>query len=108
MDESNDKTPLELIRRKERELAQRLKDAENRAKEKLAAARERAAEIQREAESAGQREAAQFFDDQMTRLQKAAAAIGEAANRDAEHLSDMGSKHLDRAAQIIIDFVLPK
>jgi hypothetical protein len=39
MDESNDNAPIEAIRRKERQLAQRLKDAEKRANEKLARAR---------------------------------------------------------------------
>jgi hypothetical protein len=39
MAENNNNATLDIIRRKERELAERLKDAESRAKEKLALAR---------------------------------------------------------------------
>jgi vacuolar-type H+-ATPase subunit H len=108
MEESNDNSPLDAIRSKERQLAERLKDAEKRAKEKLAAARARATEIVREAESAAQREAEQFFHDEMMRAKETAAAINDAGIREAEQLTRMGEKQLDRAAQIVIDFIFPK
>jgi vacuolar-type H+-ATPase subunit H len=100
--------PLEIIRRKERELAQRLRDAELRVREKLAAARARAAEIKNEAERCGQVEAEEFFREGIARVEKAAAAIGEAASRDAEQLMRIGEKQMDRAAQIVVDFIFPK
>ena len=108
MNEHNVNAPLELIRRKERELVERLKDAEISAKEKLAAARARAAEIRQAAEITGQREAEQFFLDEMTRAQEAAAAIHDAGTREADELTRRGEKHLDRAVQIVIDFIFPK
>lgn len=108
MDESKDNTPLELIRRKERELAQKLKEAEDKAYEKLAAARARATEIRREAESAGQREAEQIFYNEMTRAKEAAAALNDASTREAEELTLIGERHLERAVQIVIDYVFPK
>ena len=108
MDDNNANAPLDLIRRKERELAERLKHAENRAGEKVAEVRGRAAEIRKEAESAGQREAEGFFHDGITRAKDAAAAIRAAAERDVAQLECLASKHLDRAAQIVIDFVFPK
>lgn len=107
MDENNDNAPLDRIRRKERELAKRLKEAENRAKEKLAVARVRAAEIRREADIGGQREAEQFFHDEMTRAQQAAAVINDASTREAEQLTGRGEKQLDRALQIVTDFIFP-
>jgi vacuolar-type H+-ATPase subunit H len=108
MGENNANTPLDLIRSKEREMVQLIKDAENRAKEKLAAAQARAKAIRQEAEIIGQREAEQFFHDEMTRAQQAVAAINDAGRREAEQLTRLGEKHLDRAEQIVIDFIFPK
>ena len=108
MSADNDNAPLDLIRRKERELAELLKDAENRAKEKLAAARARAVEIRQEAEITGQREAEQFFHDEMTRAQEARAAIDDASTREAEQLTHRGARHLNRAVRTVIDFIFPK
>ena len=108
MDDNNANAPLDLIRRKERELAERLKDAENSAKEKLAAARARAVAIRQEAEITGQREAEEFFHDEMTRAQEARAAIDDASTLEAEQLTHRGAKHLDRAVRTIIDFIFPK
>ena len=108
MDENNTNAPLEIIRRKERELAERLKDAEKRAGERLVAAPARATEIRREAESAGQREAEQFFHDETTRAKETAAAINDASTREAEQLTRRGERRLDRAAQTVIDFIFPK
>jgi len=106
--DQNDEPPLKIIRDKERELAQRLRDAELTARETLAAARARAAEIKNEAERSGQVEAEEFFREGITRVEKAAAAIGEAASRDAEQLLRIGEKQLDRAAQIVVGFIFPK
>ena len=106
--DQNDEAPLKIIRDKERELAQRLRDAELTAREKLAAARARAAEIKNAAERSGQVEAEEFFREGITRVEKAAAAIGKAASRDAEQLLRIGEKRLDRAAQIVVDFIFPK
>jgi vacuolar-type H+-ATPase subunit H len=108
MYENNANAPLDLIRSKERELVELIKDAENRAKEKLAAAQARAKAIRHEAEITGPREAEQFFHDEMTRAQQAAAAINDAGRREAEQLTRRGEKHLDRAEQIVIDFIFPK
>jgi vacuolar-type H+-ATPase subunit H len=108
MGENNANAPLDLIRSKERKLAQLIKDAENRAKEKLAAARARAKAIRQEAEITGQREAEQFFHDEMTGAQQAAAVINDASTGEAEQVTRRGEKHLDRAGQIVIDFIFPK
>jgi vacuolar-type H+-ATPase subunit H len=108
MAENNDNAPLEIIRRKERELAERLKDAEHRAKESIAAARARAAAIRQEAEITGQCEAEQLYHHQISRAQEAAAAINDAGRREAEQLTRRGEKHLDRAEQIVINFIFPK
>jgi len=107
MDENNRDAPLDLIRSKERELAGRLKDAENQAKEKVAAARRRAAAIQQEAEIAGQGEAEQLYQHQISRAREATAAINDAGRREAEQLTRRGEKHLDRAVQIVIDSIFP-
>ena len=108
MAENNNNAPLEIIRRKERELAERLKDAEQRAKESIAAARARAAAIRQEAEITGQREAEQLYHHQISGAQEAAAVINDAGRREAEQLTRRGEKHLDRAEQIVIDFIFPK
>lgn len=107
MDQNNANAPLDLIRSKERELVQLIKDAENRAKEKLAAAEARAKAIRQEAEITGQREAEQFFHDEMTRAQQAAAVINNASSCEAEQLTRRGEKHLDRAVEIVIEFIFP-
>ena len=107
MDENNGDAPLDLIRSKERELVQLIKDAENRAKEKLAASEVRAEAIRQDADITGQREAEQFFHDEITRAQQAAAAIDDASTREAEQLTGRGEKHLDRAVQIVIDSIFP-
>src|SRR5574341_823796 len=108
MDENNANAPLDLIRSKERQLVELIKDAENRAKEKLAAARARAAAIRQEAEITGQREAAQLYQHQISRAQEITVAIYNAGRREAEQLTRCGEKHLDRAVQIVIDFIFPK
>lgn len=107
MGENNTDALLDLIRIKERELAGRLKGAENQAKEKVAAARMRAAAIRQEAEIAGQGEAEQLYQHQISRAQEAAAAINDTGRREAEQLTRRGEKHLDRAVQIVIDFIFP-
>jgi vacuolar-type H+-ATPase subunit H len=106
--DENNNVALEVIRRKERELAEQLKDAESRAKEKLAAARVRAAEIRQEAESEGHREAEEFIHDEMTRAQQAAAVINDASTREVEQLNRRGAQQLDRAVQTVIDFISPE
>ncbi|HWP57644.1 MAG TPA: V-type ATPase subunit subunit G family protein [Candidatus Acidoferrales bacterium] len=107
MDENNGGA-LDLIRRKERELAERLKDAERRAKEKLALAEARAAEIRQEAESAGRREAEQFFLNEVARAREAAAVIRDTARHECEQLAGRGERCLDRAVQIVIESIFPK
>lgn len=108
MAENDADKPLETIRSKERQLALRLKDAEERAKEKLAAAQARAAAIRQAAETTGQREAEQFFLDEMTRAAEATALVAKEAGREAEQLTQRGERCLERAVQIAIDFILPK
>lgn len=101
-------SPLELIHQKERELAQRLREARNTAEQKLAGARSRGAEIRKNAESEGRREGEEFFRQEMMRVEKAAEEIQAAGKSAAERLRRLGSERLDRAIEVVIESLFPE
>lgn len=100
-------SPLDLIRQKERELAQRLREAEKSADQELGRARERAAEIQRSAESDGERVAEEFFRREMIGVEKAAAQIQAEGRMAAEGIRRLGSERMSCAVELIIDSLFP-
>ena len=108
MSDDNDNPLLDVIRRKERQLGELLELAEKQAKDKVAAARQRAITIRQEAEIIGQREAEQFYQDQINLAQAAAAQINAKTTREAEDLARRGDQQLERAVQMVIEFILPK
>lgn len=107
MEGAEKKSPLDAIRQKERELARRLREAKNTADQGLARARERAAEIQRGAESDGQREAEECFRHGMMEVEKEVAQIRAEGRMAAERVSRLGSERLSRAVEVIIESVFP-
>ncbi len=107
MDENSANASLELIRRKEFELADRIRDAELKAKEKLAAAKTRASEIRKQAESVAKIETERFYKAEMERAQVGAAELSELAKREADELTRRGAQQLERAVGIVIDFIFP-
>jgi len=101
------KSPLDLIRQKERELAQRLREAGEKAEQELARARQQAAEIRKRAESGGLREAEQVFQQELKQVVAQAAKIEAAGNEKAERVRQLGCKLRERAARIILERVIP-
>lgn len=107
-EEAEKRSPLESIRQKERDLAQQLREAENRAEQKIASARERAAEIQRGAESEARRAAEEFFRREMIAVEKGAAEIRTEGGIAAERIRRLGVERLNPAVEVIVDSLFPE
>lgn len=107
MDGAEKESPLDVIRQKERELARRLREAKDTADQRLARARERAAEIQKSAESDGQGEAEEWLRQGMLGVEKEVAQIRAEGRMAAERVGRLGSERLSRAVEVIIESVFP-
>ena len=107
MQAPQDISPLNSIRRKERELAQRIRTAMSEAEAKVAGARRRAALIREEAEREGLREAEEFFQRRRAEAEAEANRIRAGGQKEAERIRRTGPEQVERAVQAIIEFVLP-
>lgn len=102
-----DSSPLNLIRRKERELAQRIRTATSEADAKVARARQHAALIREAAEREGLREAEECFQRGRAEAVAEADRIRAGGQKEAERIRHAGLEQVERAVQAIIEFVLP-
>ena len=107
MQAPQDSSPLNLIRQKERELAQRIRTAMSEAEAKVAGARRRATLIREEAEREGLREAEEFFQRRRAEAEAEANRIRAGGQKEAERIRRTGPEQVERAVQAIIEFVLP-
>ncbi|MFQ6058304.1 MAG: V-type ATPase subunit subunit G family protein [Anaerolineae bacterium] len=101
-------SPLIRIQEKERELARRLAEARQRADDLVARAREQATAIKDAAEREGLQEAEAFVEREVAKTREQAEEIKAAARKEAEKLHRRGEENVARAAQVILDFVLPR
>ena len=103
----HDEMPLTVIREKERELAQRIHQAQHAAAATLAQAQQRAAVLTDIAERDGWRAAQTYYEHEMTQIEQVAARLQATGHGEACRLRQVGRSRLDHAVQTIIAFVLP-
>jgi hypothetical protein len=97
-----------LIRKKEQEIAQQIRAARREAETMTAKAREHAAALKDAAQREGQLEAEAYYRQEIAKAEQLAAHLKAMGQEQARLLLEAGRAGLGRAAQAVIELVLPK
>jgi len=108
MPQTDDHSPLTLIRDKEQELSRRIRAARREAETIVAQAQQRATAIRCEAEHDGLRAAEAYYRQELAQAEHMAAGIEAAGHTQARLLQQAGGCVSGRSVQAIIAFVLPE
>lgn len=100
-------SPLQVIRRKEQEIARQIKAARDEAAVRIENAKAEAAALRAEADRAGASEAESMLEDAIREAEMEAEAIRHAAENDATHLWERGAPVVPQAAELIVARVVP-
>ncbi len=101
-------SPLAAIRDKERTLANEIRAAQANAAAKVAEAHARADALKEQAERDGLREADALYQDGLAKAREQAAKISTEGDAQAVQLLESGRSKIAKAADHIVQFVLPK
>lgn len=105
--ETNDLSPVVIIKQKELDLAERQTTAKQAAERVILEARQWATEYRDRAEREGQDESAVYYRAELEACEAEADKVlkdGELASR---WIAERGTRGLDQAVQLILDIVLP-
>lgn len=99
--------PIEVIRAKERDIAERIAAAQAKAEEMLAEARRQAAAAIRAAEEGGARADGARQTDVAARAQTQATEIRRRAQGEADAIETVAGDRQEEAVRIVLDAVVP-
>ena len=100
--------PLDAIRQKELEIKGNLMEAQKKAEEDVAETRREAIQIKARVKEEGLSEGQDIYKKEIEAAKKQAEEIKEAGLKEAESVWDQGLKNLDKAANKVVEMVVPK
>jgi vacuolar-type H+-ATPase subunit H len=105
--ETNEPSPVVVIKQKELELAERQATAKRAAEQSILEARQWATDYRDRAERDGQEKAAAFYRVEIEACDTEAEKVRVDGELSARWIAERGSRGLDRAVQLIMQVVLP-